>query len=448
MYCLPIGNRLLFYSAEQVGESFMQSVPVEHNAASQAARVPLERMLAISLGNALEFYDFMIFSFFAVQIGHAIVPAQFAERGLLLALATFGVGFFMRPLGAIVIGRYGDRAGRKPAMMWSFGLMGVSILGTALTPSYAHIGIAAPVLLLCFRLLQGFALGGEVGPITAYAAEAAPRGHRARYVSMLGTGQGLAVLCSGLIGYALARLLSPGDLDAYGWRIALLLGVLVVPIGLLIRRRLPETMEGAVAEAKGEPAGPSPWRVFFVGLLVVGAGTIAGYALVYLATYAQDTLKLGARLAFVATIAQGLGYLGSAYAAGWLGDRFGHRRILVITFTLLLLLVLPAFVLMNRAPTAASLFVATATLSAIHIAAIVCMQAFLVECLTPAVRSGVFAMTYATGVALLGGTTQPILKLLIDATGSAFAPPWYVIAALAIGLLALTQLPGETPRAS
>ena len=418
----------------------MNSISAVQRPDPDAGVVPLKRMVAISLGNALEFYDFMIFSFFAVQIGHVIVPTQFAKRGLLLALATFGVGFFMRPLGAIVIGRYGDRAGRKPAMMWSFGLMGVSILGTALTPTYARVGIAAPVLLLCCRLLQGFAMGGEVGPITAYAAEAAPHGHRERYVSMLGTGQGLAVLCSGLIGYALARQLSPADLDSYGWRIALLLGVLVVPIGLLIRSRLPETMGSAVAEAQREPAGQSPWRVFFVGLLVVGAGTIAGYALTYLATYAQDTLKLGARLAFVATIAQGLGYLCSAYAAGWFGDRFGHRRILVITMTLLLLLMLPAFVLMNRWPTAASLFVVTATLAAIHIAAIVCMQAFLVECLTPTVRSGVFAMTYATGVALLGGTTQLILKLLIDATGSAFAPAWYVIAALAIGMLALTQL--------
>jgi MHS family citrate/tricarballylate:H+ symporter-like MFS transporter len=281
--------------------------------------VPLKRMVAISLGNALEFYDFMIFSFFAVQIGHAIVPAQFGSRGLLLALATFGVGFFMRPLGAVVIGRYGDQRGRKPAMMWSFGLMGFAILGTALTPSYAQAGIAAPILLLCFRLLQGFALGGEVGPITAYAAEAAPPGQRARYVSVLGTGQGLAVLCSGLIGYSLARLLAPADLDAYGWRIALLLGVLVVPIGLLIRRRLPETLERAVAQAAGEPPSQSPWRVFFVGLLVVGAATIAGYALTYLATYAQDTLKLGAQLAFVATIAQGTGYLCSAYASGWLG---------------------------------------------------------------------------------------------------------------------------------
>ena len=134
--------------------------------------LPLRRMVAISLGNALEFYDFMIFSFFALQIGHAMVPTQFEKHGLVLALATFGVGFFTRPLGAIVIGRYADRHGRKPAMMWSFALMGIAMLGTALTPPYASIGVAAPVLLLLCRLLQGFAIGGEVGPITAYAAEA------------------------------------------------------------------------------------------------------------------------------------------------------------------------------------------------------------------------------------------------------------------------------------
>ena len=406
----------------------------------QTERVPPQRMVAISLGNALEFYDFMIFSFFALQIGHAIVPAQFAARGLLLTLATFGVGFFMRPLGAAVIGRYGDARGRKPAMMWSFALMGLSMLGTATTPSYARIGIAAPILLLCFRLLQGFAIGGEVGPITAYAAEAAPRSHRARYVSMLGTGQGLAVLCSGLIGYTLARLLSPADLDSYGWRIAFLLGVLVVPVGLLIRNRLPETLHTAVAQAIGEQTLPSPWRVFVVGLLVVGGATIAGYALTYLSTYAQDTLKLGAKLAFVTTIAQGLAYFTCAYAGGWLGDRFGHRRVLLLGLAALLVMVLPAFLLINWLPTAATLFLATAALSIVHMTVIVCMQAFLVESLTPTLRSGVFAMSYATGVALFGGTTQFVLKLLIDATGSVLAPPWYVIAAIAVALLALTQL--------
>ena len=397
-------------------------------------------MAAIGLGNALEFYDFMISSFFAVQIGRAFFPAEFGGRGLVYTLATFGVGFFTRPLGGVVIGRYGDRRGRKPAMMWSFGLMGVAILGMALTPTYSRIGVAAPILLLCFRLLQGFAVGGEVGPITAYASEAGPRDHRARYVSMLQTGQGLAVLCSGLIGYSLARLLSPANLDEYGWRVALLVGVVVVPIGLLIRSRLPETLDKAVAQASHEPGSQSPLRVFFVGLTVVGAGTIAGYGLTYLATYAQDTLKLGAQLAFVTTIAQGLGYLSCAYAGGWLGDRLGSRRVLIYAFALLLVLILPAFVLINRWPTAMTLFWVTAILSIIHITAIVCMSAFLTQSLAPDVRSGTFAMTYATGVALLGGTTQLVLKLLIDSTGSAFAPPWYIIAAVAAGMLALTQL--------
>ncbi len=414
--------------------------------AGSAGVVPLGRMVAIGLGNALEFYDFMIFSFFALQIGHAMVPSQFEKRGLILALATFGVGFLMRPLGAIVIGRYADRHGRKPAMMWSFALMGVAMLATALTPPYAAIGVAAPILLLACRLLQGFAIGGEVGPITAYAAEAAPVSHRARYISMLGTGQGIAVLGSGLIGFKLAHSLSPAALDAYGWRIAFLIGVLIVPVGLLIRSHLPETLETALASetAHTDHAGggshTSAWRVFIVGLLVVGGATIAGYALTYLATYAQDTLKLGAGLAFVATIAQGSGYLVSAYAGGALGDRAGHRRILLLSLSLLLVLILPAFILINRVPTATTFFVVTAILAMIHITAIVCMQAFLVTSLPPAIRAGVFATSYATGVALLGGTTQFVLKMLIDATGSPLAPPWYVIAALAVALLALTQL--------
>jgi MFS family permease len=303
-------------------------------------------------------------------------------------------------------------------------------------------------LLLCARLLQGFAVGGEVGPITAYAAEAAPRSHRARYVSILQSGQGLAVLCAGLIGLTLARLLSAEDLDAYGWRIALLLGVLVVPIGILIRSRLPETLERAMAQEAGEAQVPSPWRVFFVGLMLVGAGTIAGYGLTYMATYAQTTLKLGAQLAFVTTIAQGLGYLSSAYAGGWLGDRFGHRRVLMLCFGSLLVLMLPAFVLINRAPTGVTLFFVTAVLSMIHITLIVCMSAFLVESLSPKVRSGTFAMTYAAGVAILGGTTQFMLQWLIERTGSAFAPPWYIITALAAGMLALTQLQERVPGAT
>src|SRR6202022_3524318 len=143
------GGRLMTIGGIRAGPEVVSALARPQSVSGDS--VPLKRMVAIALGNALEFYDFIIFSFFAVQVGHAFFPAELGARGLLYTLATFGVGFFMRPLGGIVIGRYGDPRGRKPAMMWSFGLMGLAILGMALTPSYASIGIAAPILLLCFR---------------------------------------------------------------------------------------------------------------------------------------------------------------------------------------------------------------------------------------------------------------------------------------------------------
>jgi MHS family citrate/tricarballylate:H+ symporter-like MFS transporter len=136
--------------------------------------LPLRKVIAVGVGNALEFYDFITFSFFAIQIGHCFFPESQTSHGLLYSLASFGVGFLTRPLGGVVIGMYGDRVGRKPAMVLSFALMGASILGLVLTPSYAQIGMAAPILLVIFRLVQGFALGGEVGPSTAFLVEAAP----------------------------------------------------------------------------------------------------------------------------------------------------------------------------------------------------------------------------------------------------------------------------------
>jgi MHS family citrate/tricarballylate:H+ symporter-like MFS transporter len=135
--------------------------------------LPLRKVVAVGVGNALEFYDFITFSFFAIQIGHCFFPESQTTHGLLYSSATFAVGYLSRPLGGIVIGMYADRMGRKPAMLFSFALMGTSILGLSLTPSYAQIGNAAPILLVIFRLVQGFALGGEVGPSTAFLVEAA-----------------------------------------------------------------------------------------------------------------------------------------------------------------------------------------------------------------------------------------------------------------------------------
>src|SRR5271170_112865 len=205
------------------------------------ASVPARHVAAVVVGNALEFYDFLTYAFFAVYIGRAFFPSNVPTASLLASLGTFGVGFVTRPIGGLVIGRIGDRLGRKPAMILSFSLMGVAITGLALTPPHSMIGIAAPMLVIFFRMLQGFALGGEVGPTTAFLLEAAPPGRRGFYAAFQAWTQDLSILISGLVGLGLANLLSERQLQDFGWRIAFLVGAAIVPFGLMMRRSLPET---------------------------------------------------------------------------------------------------------------------------------------------------------------------------------------------------------------
>src|SRR5580765_2192154 len=218
------------------------------NEAPASRRMPLRHVIAVFIGNGLEFYDFLTFSYFAVYISRTFYPAGNPSVALLATLATFGAGFLTRPIGAIVIGRMGDRRGRKPAMIFSFTLMGLAITGLALTPSYARIGPVAPALVLLFRLVQGFALGGEVGPTTAFMAEAAPPHRRGFYLSMQYATQDCAVLMGGVVGTTLAALFDAQQLEHWGWRAAMLLGASIVPFGILVRRSLPETLGRAAAE--------------------------------------------------------------------------------------------------------------------------------------------------------------------------------------------------------
>ena len=188
------------------------------SATDTGARLPAKQVLAVVSGNALQFYDFVTYAFFAAQIGRTFFPSGTPGTSLLASLATFGAGFLTRPLGALIIGRYADRVGRKPAMLLSFWLMGVAMLALPLVPSYASIGIAAPILVIALRLLQGFALGGEVGPSTAFLMEAAPPLRRGFYISLQATGADAAVLVAGLVGVGLAGMLDAAALDAWGFR--------------------------------------------------------------------------------------------------------------------------------------------------------------------------------------------------------------------------------------
>ena len=207
--------------------------------------VRMRHIAAVSVGNALGFYDFLTYVYFAVYIGNAFFPAHDQTARLLATYGASFVGFLARPVGAMVIGPMGDRIGRKAAMTLSFLLLGAGVTGVALTPTYAQIGIAAPILVVLFRMLQGFALGGEVGPTTAFLIEAAPPERRGFYASMQYATQDAGVLVAGLIGTVLAATLSPEALQGWGWRFAILIGAAIVPFGLMLRRSLPETLHAA-----------------------------------------------------------------------------------------------------------------------------------------------------------------------------------------------------------
>jgi predicted MFS family arabinose efflux permease len=209
----------------------------------RAAQLPLKGVVAVVIGNWLEFYDFLVFTFFAVMIGEAFFPAQSAIGRLLGALATFGVGFFTRPLGAAVIGAYADRVGRRAALTLTLILMAVGSAIVGLTPSYAQIGIAAPIILVVARLIQGFSCGGEVGPATTYLLESASVERRAALTAWQGYSQQLAVLLGSLVGVILSATLSREQLYAWGWRVPFILGAFIAPVGLYIRRQLPETID-------------------------------------------------------------------------------------------------------------------------------------------------------------------------------------------------------------
>src|ERR1700752_3127561 len=201
------------------------------------------------IGNLLEFYDFITYSFFAIQIGHTFFPPTPQSPILMLPLATFGAGFVTRPIGGIVIGAYSDRVGRKPAMILSFVMMGCAIIALAVTPSYETIGVAAPIIVIIARMIQGFSLGGEVGPTTAYLMEAASPRNRGFSVSWQPASQQIAATAGALAGVVLAKSMDGAALDSYGWRIAFLLGAVCLPFGVWMRSRLPETVHAAEVKA-------------------------------------------------------------------------------------------------------------------------------------------------------------------------------------------------------
>ena len=408
--------------------------------------IPARYVAAVVAGNALEFYDFLTYAFFAVYIGRAFFPSNTPAASLLASLGTFGVGFVTRPIGSFVIGRMGDRVGRKPAMILTFSMMGVAITGLALTPPHSMIGVAAPILVVFFRMLQGFALGGEVGPTTAFLLEAAPQERRGFYTAFQAWTQHLSVLISGLVGYALANILDERQLQDYGWRIAFLIGAVIVPFGLLVRRNLPETLHAA-EHTKSERVPLRPYiPVAVIGVMLLGSGTIGTYISNYMTTYAIATLHMSAKIAFAPTVVVGLCGVAFDLVSGALSDRFGRKPVMLVPGVLLLVCIFPAFQAISHFRTMAALVGATAVLATLLDLSVNPMVTWLTESLPASIRSGGVAMVYAFAIATFGGTTQYTVTWLIKATGNPLAPAWYWTGAAIVGLAAIVSAGESAPR--
>jgi MFS transporter, MHS family, proline/betaine transporter len=417
-------------------------------------RVSKSRIIAAcTIGNALEFYDFVIFSFFARTIGALFFPSLDPTAQLLLAFATYGVGFLMRPLGGVVLGAYADRKGRKKATVLTLMLMALGTGMIGLAPVYANAGVLGAIIVVLGRLIQGFSAGGEVGASTTLLAEHAPKEQRGFFGSWQLASQGLAVLAAAGAALAVTSLLTPTQVNAWGWRIPFILGVLIVPIGLWLRSALEETHANETHERTREI---SSLRLAFrahLGKIIAGVGLIIGgtaanaVIVLYMATYAVTQLKLAPIVGLYAGITAGLVTFLVAPIGGALSDIVGRKMVAGVAYSLILLLIYPAFLYLNANPTVGTLLMVVAVLGALNAMGGATIIITLAEIFPVEVRATGMSLVYALGVAIFGGFGQFIVTWLIAATGSPIAPAWYVMACSLATIAALTAIPEMKGRA-
>ncbi len=419
-------------------------VPSPSVAARGAQPVSRSVVAAAVAGNAMEFYDFTTYAFFAVYIGEAFFPASTPFMSLLLSVAVFGVGFVTRPIGGVVIGAFADRMGRRPAMLLTIALITIGTLGLAATPSYASIGAAAPIIVVGCRLLQGLALGGEVGPATSYLIEIAPPGRRGLYGSWQLASQGLAALAAGMVGVVLTLTLSHDQMRAWGWRVPFLLGLALIPIAIFMRRRMPESLD---ADGHGARASAPKARLrdhtrpIVLGVMLIVGGTVSTYVSLYMTTYAIRTLKLSPVIAMSATVIFGLVTWFGSLLGGWLSDRYGRKPAMLWPRVALMVLTYPAFMLMLEHTSFATLALTTVLLGGLTAISGAPSIVAIPEYFPKHVRALGMSVVYAVGVAVFGGSTQFVVTWLIKVSGNPAVPALYVVATSVVTILGILMLP-------
>ncbi|MFS2103034.1 MFS transporter [Ralstonia sp. Ralssp135] len=406
-------------------------------------REMLKVVIATSLVTCLELFDFTVFSYFAVMIGDQFFPATDPMTSLLLAVGTFGVGFFMRPLGAMVIGAYADRVSRRAAMTITIWLTAIGTAAIAVCPPFAVIGAAAPFIIIVGRLLQGFAAGGEVGTAVTFAMETAPPSQSGILVSWQYASQAAAALLGALLGTLLTSTMSPASLTQWGWRIPFLIGLSIVPAGLYLRRRLVDSPVPA-ASNRGT-------AIPFVELCREHGGTLAlatlskiwstvpVYAVItYMPSYVTRVLHMPAIIGFMSSTLSTLLLVVVSPLSGLLADRLPRRKPMVlITSGTTAVLAYPVFAMMTHAQSPRAVLLGSAVISVLlalgtSIGALLVLEAFPAR-----VRASGFAISHALGITLFGGTAQFIITGLIKWTGDPVSAAWYVAPACLVSFVAV-----------
>jgi metabolite-proton symporter len=402
----------------------------------------IKSVIRVASGNLLEMYDFMVFGYYAEAIGRTFFPRTSSFASLMAALATFGAGFLMRPLGAIILGAYIDRRGRRAGLILTLALMSVGTLSIACTPGYAMIGVAAPLLVVAGRLVQGFSAGVELGGVSVYLAEIATPGHKGFYVSWQSASQQCAVVLAALLGMMLSSTLTTAQMSAWGWRVPLWIGCLIIPVLFLIRRSLAETEE--FASRKRHPnmsqilhCIAANWRLVLLGVMLVTMTTVSFYTITaYTPTFGHRVLKLGDRATLAVTLCVGISNFIWLPIMGSLSDRIGRRPLMIACTVLMAITGYPALAWLVGDPSFSRLLTVELWLSFLYASYNGAMVVFLTELMPPDVRASGFSLAYSLATAIFGGFTPYISSQLIEMTGNRAMPGLWLSLAAVCGLTA------------
>jgi MFS transporter, MHS family, proline/betaine transporter len=408
-----------------------------------AGRSSLRIVTAASIGNALEWFDLLIYGYFALTFSRVFFPTDDQTVSLLLALGTFGVSYVVRPLGAIVLGAYADRTGRKASLMVSIVLMMIGTLVMVVIPTYASIGVLAPIAVLGARLMQGFSVGGEFGSSTSFLVEHGPD-RRGFFASFQWAGQGFAAVLASLFGVGLTTALSVEQLNAWGWRIPYIFGLLIGPVGFYIRRHVDETPEFLAAEATATPVREVLGRQWNRVLLAIGIAVVSNssnYLILYMPTYAVKQLSLPQSSGFIATLLGGLILTVGSPLVGHSSDSMGRTGIMQLAAGLFLISAYPAFLVLTGYAALPVLIGIVCWLSLLKTIYSGVMPSLMAEIFPTRTRGTGMALSYNISVPIFGGFAPFICTWLIGLTGNNLAPSFYLMftALLSLGALVLLR---------